>query len=205
MRRSYRTGADSPLNQLFKDFQMEFLVGKYTDTEINDVKHTQIGMEFSLLKYESIPFTRWREDVFDSIQSYIRGYDLNPNDVVILSSKISLVRQLNEFWIEKEKTHCMFETYEELSVCTNKSVDELKKLDENQVNNLINQNKYNVDRVRRAKKNHFYANSGLIKLSTIHSYKGLESKSVFFVMCAEDEAEVVYTSITRSSENLNFS
>ncbi len=200
--RSYRTGVDSPLNQLFKDFQVKFLVEKYTDTEINDVKPTQFGMGFNLLKYESIAFGRWREDVFDSIQNYIRGYDLNSNDVVILCSKISLVRQLNEFWVENEKTHCMFETYEELSVCTNKSIDELNRLDEIQVNNLINQNKEMVERVRRAKKNHFYANSGLIKLSTIHSYKGLESKSVFFVMRAEDEAEVVYTSITRSSENL---
>jgi superfamily I DNA/RNA helicase len=82
------------------------------------------------------------------------------------------------------------------------SADELKKLDEGQINIRINQNKENIERIRRAKKNHFYANSGLVKLSTIHSYKGLESKTVFYIMCGEDDAEVVYTSITRSSENL---
>ena len=182
--RSYRTAIDSPLNQLYKDFQ------------------TQLRMGFSLLKYESVPFSGWREVVFDSIQGYVKSYDFNPNDIVILCSKIFLARQLNEFWIGKEKTHCMFETYKELSVCTNKSVDELIGFDDNQINDFVKLNKNRVEKVRQTKKNHFYSNSGLIKLSTIHSYKGLESKTVFYIMCEDDSAEVVYTSITRSSENL---
>lgn len=200
--RSYRTSLDSALNQLFKDFQLQFLLEKHSDIEITDVNPSQINIGFSLLKYEAIPIGDWKKSVFDSIQSYVKNYDLHPNDMVILSSKISLVRQLNELWIESEKTHCMFETFEELATCTNMSVENLKALDENEMNNLLRQNKEDVERVRRAKKNHFYANSGLVKLSTIHSYKGLESKTVFYVMGEEDEAEIVYTSITRSSENL---
>lgn len=200
--RSYRTNLDSPLNQIFKDFQTKFLVNKYTDTEIIDTSPTQTGMEFSLLKCEIISDIGWKESIFSSIQSYVKSYDFNPNDVVILCSKFSLIRQLNEFWVEIEKTHCMFETYEELSVCTKKSIDELKQLNDEQVTNLIYQNRDDIERVRRIKKNHFYANSGLIKLSTIHSYKGLESKVVFYLMCEDDEPEMVYTSITRSSEHL---
>lgn len=200
LNRSYRTDFDSPLNQLFKDFQMQFLVKKYSDTEITDVGPTQTGILFNLLKYESIPVGSWKAMVFDSIQSYINSHELHPNDVVILSSKISLVRELNELWIEK--THCMFETYEELSICTNKDIDILKQLDENEINILVNQHKADIERVRRTKKNHFYSNSGLIKISTIHSYKGLESKTVFYIMGEEDDPEIVYTSITRSSENL---
>lgn len=202
LNRSYRTDLDSPLNQLFKDFQLQFLVERHSDTEIIDVSPTQMGIGFSLLKYEEFPVIGWKEPLFDSVQSYIRSYDLHPNDVTILSSKISLVRQLNELWIDKEKTHCMFETHEELSVLANKSIDELKILDENEIQIIVKQNKEDIERIRRAKKNHFYANSGLIKLSTTHSYKGLESKTVFYVMSEEDDPEVVYTSITRSSENL---
>lgn len=202
LNRSYRTEINSPLNQLFKDFQLKFLVEKYLDTEIIDVNSTQFSIGFGLLKYEAIPLNGWKETVFDSIQSYIRDTGLHPNDVVVLSSKISRVRQLNELWREYENTHCMFETYEDLSVCTNMCIDELKKLDENEINILVNQNKECVEKIRRTKKNHFYANSGLIKLSTIHSYKGLESKIVFYIMGEEDDAEVVYTSITRSSEHL---
>ncbi len=200
--RSYRASFDSPLNQLFKDFQLKFLVEKHSDIELTDVSPTQLGFGFCFLKYEEATVGGWKELVFYSIKSYIRSYDLHPNDIVILSSKISLLRQLNELWIEGEKTHCMFETYEELAECTSKSAVEIKELDENEINILVNQNKEDVDRVRRAKKSHFYANSGLIKLSTIHSYKGLESKTVFYVMGEKDDPESVYTSITRTSENL---
>lgn len=200
--RSYRTNLDSPLNQLFKDFQLRFLLEKHSDIEITDVSSVQMGIGFSLLKYEATTTCDWKKSVFNSIKSYIKSYDLHPNDVVILSSKISLVRQLNELWIEGEKTHCMFETYEELAICTNMRVEHLKTLGEDIVNDLIKQKKEEVDRIRRAKKNHFYANSGLVKLSTIHSYKGLESKTVFYVMSESDDAEIVYTSITRASENL---
>lgn len=200
--RSYRTNLNSPLNQLFKDFQLKFLLEKHSDIEITDVSPAQMGIGFGLLKYEETTVGNWRESVFDSIKSYIKSYDLHPNDVVILSSKISLVRQLNELWIKVEKTHCMFETYQELATCTNMTVENLKALSENEINILINQNKEDVERVRRAKKNHFYANSGLVKLSTIHSYKGLESRTVFYVMGEDDDSEIVYTSITRSSENL---
>ncbi len=200
--RSYRTSLDSPLNQLFKDFQLKFLIEKHSDIEITDANPAQVSMGFSLLKYEEITVKDWRKSVFDSIRAYIKSYDLHPNDVVILSSKISLVRQLNELWIENEKTHCMFETYAELATCVNMKIEDLKELNEDEINAKIKRNQENVDRVRRAKKNHFYANSGLVKLSTIHSYKGLESKTVFYVMSEDDDAEIVYTAITRSSENL---
>lgn len=202
LKRSYRTGIDSPLNQLFKDFQLQFLVEKYSDTEVIDVIPTQLGIGYGLLKYELVSETGWEKAVFDSVQSFIKGYDLNPNDVVILSSQIYLVRKLNEFWKGQEKTHCMFDTYAELSECVGESVEELVSLNNDDIKCLIDKNKADVDMVRRSKKNHFYANSGLIKLSTIHSYKGLESKVVFYVMGEHDDAEIVYTSITRSSENL---
>lgn len=200
--RSYRTNLDSPLNQLFKDFQLKFLLENHPDIEITDVSQAQMGMGFSLLKYEAITVDDWKESVLDSVKSYIRSYELHPNDVVILSSKISLVRQLNELLIKDEKTHCMFETYEELATCVNTSIEKLKTLDENEINNLVDQNKEKVEEVRKIKKNYFYSNSGLIKLSTIQSYKGLESKTVFYVMDKDDGLEIVYTSITRSSENL---
>ncbi|MDX1749040.1 MAG: AAA family ATPase [Methylophaga sp.] len=200
--RSYRINKDSGLNQLYRDFQEEFLLDKYSDTDLFEVTPTQAGMIFSLLKYETVASNGWEEGVFGSIQKYIKNYDLHPNDVVVLSSKISLIRQLNEFWIGREKTHCMFESFSELAVCTGTDFDDLKSMNEEQLNSLISQNKGAVETVRRTKKNHFYANSGLIKLSTIHSYKGLESKVVFYILTPDDLPEVIYTSITRSSENL---
>jgi ATP-dependent exoDNAse (exonuclease V) alpha subunit len=45
-------------------------------------------------------------------------------------------------------------------------------------------------------------NSGLIKISTIHSFKGLEAQTVFCILSVEDDAEMVYTGITRAQRNL---
>lgn len=41
-----------------------------------------------------------------------------------------------------------------------------------------------------------------IKLSTIHSFKGLEAQTVFCILTPDDEAEMVYTGITRAQRNL---
>jgi hypothetical protein len=59
LNRSYRTDIDSPLNQLFKDLQVKYLIEKYSDTEIFETNPTQMGMSFNLLKLESITSTDW--------------------------------------------------------------------------------------------------------------------------------------------------
>ncbi len=204
LKKSYRTNSNSPLNQIFKEFQLNFLIKKHPDIEITNVSTAQLGINFGLLKYKKTSANDWKRTAFNIIKTYIKMYSLHPNDVVILSSKISYIRQLNERLIREEKTHCMFETYEEISSLTGRSINDLKKLNEIEFNAILEDKDYksDINRIRKSKKNHFYANSGLIKLSTTHSYKGLESKTVFYILDEKDDAEIIYTSITRSSENL---
>lgn len=45
-------------------------------------------------------------------------------------------------------------------------------------------------------------NSGVIKLSTTHSYKGLESNTIFCILLKDDHEEMVYTGLTRAKTNL---
>ena len=59
-----------------------------------------------------------------------------------------------------------------------------------------------IGKIRRRKKCFFMQNSGLIKISTIHSFKGLEAQTVFCILTPEDDAEMVYTGITRAQRNL---
>jgi hypothetical protein len=200
--RSYRTRVESPLNQLFKDFQLAFLIGKNADIEITEVGPVQMGLGFGSLRYEGVLRGEWARSAFESMRGYVKSLDLHPNDVVILASRIAVVRRLSDLWMEGEKTHCMCETYEELASCLGVEVDELKTLDEDRINTLMEPFMSEVEALRRSKKNHFHANSGLIKLSTIHSYKGLGSKTVFYLMDEDDDPEIVYTAMTRASENL---
>ena len=202
LNRSYRTEIDSPLNHIFKAFQEQYLIGRYPDTEVCATTNIQKGMNFNLLKCCSISSTAWAEEVFVLIKDYMSNYGLVPNDVVVLSSTVNTVRELNEYWRTQEKTHSMFETIEELVFCVGVPLKKLRTLDANSINTLVKENKDKVDHVRRVKKNHFYANTGLIKFSTVHSFKGLESKTVFYVLDENDSPEIVYTSITRSIENL---
>tara|TARA_R100000935_G_scaffold10692_1_gene21363 strand:+ start:19929 stop:22088 length:2160 start_codon:yes stop_codon:yes gene_type:complete len=66
----------------------------------------------------------------------------------------------------------------------------------------------NLKNIRNNKKLHFYLNSGTIKLSTIHSFKGWESDTVFLIIekkfskMENSFDEILYTGLTRSRKNL---
>ena len=60
--------------------------------------------------------------------------------------------------------------------------------------------------IRRNKKLHFWANPGMIKISTIHSFKGWESHTIIMLVTpgtTEDVLdELLYVGITRAKTNL---
>ena len=63
------------------------------------------------------------------------------------------------------------------------------------------------DNIREHKKAHFFMHPGYMKISTIHSFKGWESKMVFLIIdkyMVNDQSldEIVYTGITRCKEHL---
>ena len=154
------------------------------------------------MKFHKLPPEENIEYIFQEVQGYIKSYSLHPNDIVILSSKINIIRRLNEFWLQHEKTHTMFETMQELSELTRVDKDKLIKMSDVEIDQLISSHKEVVEQARRRKKNHFYQNSGLIKISSTHSFKGLESKTVFCIVNEQDSPEIIYTGITRAINNL---
>ncbi len=56
--------------------------------------------------------------------------------------------------------------------------------------------------VEKQKKYSFNLNSGVMKLSTTHSFKGFESPTVVLLVGEKDKAEMVYTGLTRAKENI---
>lgn len=61
--------------------------------------------------------------------------------------------------------------------------------------------------IRENKKLNFYMNTGTIKISTIHSFKGWESEVVFLLLEKKNEGEIsfeelLYTGLTRTRSNL---
>ena len=97
---------------------------------------------------------------------------------------------LNEAFKLSEKTKVMFEEASEVTALAARIGRDSTHFPEE------------IDKIRRRKKCFFVQNSGLIKISTIHSFKGLESQTVFCILAPEDDAEMVYTGITRAQKNL---
>ncbi|CAM2832390.1 Type III restriction enzyme, res subunit [Flavobacterium succinicans] len=66
----------------------------------------------------------------------------------------------------------------------------------------------NLNMIRNNKKIHFHMNSGTVKISTVHSFKGWESETLFLILEKKFTKmqmtfdEILYTGITRSRANL---
>jgi hypothetical protein len=110
---------------------------------------------------------------------------VHPNDMVILSSNITQMVEI-DFLIRtdenfNEKTLTTFEVKEGLSPTI---------LDKD------------IKKIRASKKFGFNHNSGVLKISTIHSFKGYESPTVFLIINERDSAELVYVGLTRAKFNL---
>lgn len=193
LKTSYRSKENSPLIQLFNYFQSQHLIQKYTDSEIFETSLARKGQEnmvLDLLSYETYGTTYDSAVIIEKIQRYIREYQLIPNDVAIVSSKVELLIPLNKALNQSEKTKIMFEDASEVASIPAGIPRNSPQFREE------------IETIRRRKKSFFMQNSGLIKLSTIHSFKGLEAQTVFCILTPDDEAEMVYTGITRARRNL---
>ncbi|MEJ5898338.1 NERD domain-containing protein [Aquabacterium sp. G14] len=191
--KSYRTFGDAPLVELFRDFQLQYLISKYEDSEVfaeAEGQSMQISMRHDLLCYETYGDSFDADRVFNSIQRYIVENKLHPNDVALISSSVEFLIVLNERLILTEKTKVTFEEDAEVRALPPRARSNSESL----------QNE--LEKIRRRKKSFFTQNSGLIKLSTIHSFKGLESQTVFCILAPGDDPEMVYTAITRAQRHL---
>ena len=172
--KSYRIDGSSPLINLFRNFHLQFLIRKYGESDVFpaiEAAASQGNLQLDLLNCEvyddyDIDF----ELIFERISYYIRARELHPNDIVVIGSMVDLLIPINEMFKKSEKTQIMFEEQAEIDVLP-------RNVRENQL--LLQMEK---EKIRRRKKSFFMQNSGLIKLSTIHSFKGLEAETVFCIL-----------------------
>jgi hypothetical protein len=180
---SYRFS--NTIGNIALNFQKKIFNQKYNLDELNTL--STLDYEKRVLEYHSFnSFTA--EQLFNIIYEVLKRNEIHSSDAGILCSKIALLRQI-DFLIrtqKKEKTATTFESAEEYE--------------------KIKNNKKEIQKLRRAKKNYFWMKTGTIKLSTTHSFKGWEINTLFlFIDKEEDEftnAELIYTALTRAKQNL---
>jgi len=181
--KSFRYKEDSHILDVAKRFQEAFFSGRY---ELDFAEAMQpalsgVGVNQCVLIDGS--------DI-DSIVDYVffvaKSESIHPNDMVILSSSISQMRGI-DFLIRKspnfnERTLTTFET---------KEAYDTSRIDNSK-----------IEKIRSNKKYGFNLNSGVLKISTIHSFKGYESPTVFLIVNDLDNAELIYVGLTRARFNL---
>ena len=69
---------------------------------------------------------------------------------------------------------------------------------------MTHHKKYSHDykKISASKKKGFNLNSGVMKLSSTHSFKGFESPFIFLIVHEGDSPEMVLTGLTRATENI---
>jgi len=180
--------------KLAEDFQSKFFAEKY---EIDKAIPKQQMIDF---KQESIEYYKLDEkDTLVNLSNFLIGKfkenSIQPQDLCILAQSNILLRGL-DFELRKatdQKTYTTFETQE---MC--EYLEEEKKLSEKEFQKEIRT-------IRRNKRFNFWMNSGGIKLSTVHSFKGWEINALFLIIDSKstyETDEIIYTALTRCRSKL---
>lgn len=132
-------------------------------------------------------------DVAELIVATAKREGIHPNDVTIISSKENILREI-DFAIRtgarhQERTITSFASKEDVEWVRAKRLGRAKEKGE-------------LRQLSASRKQGFNLNSGVMKLSTLHSFKGFESPTVFVLVHETDGPELVYTGLTRAKENI---
>ncbi|MEB3886249.1 NERD domain-containing protein [Lyngbya sp. CCY1209] len=182
---SFRMETD--LLRVAQEFQKFYFTGRYQLD--NDVQPNLCGTSSTLKYYDHQKIGD--EEIVDIIRDEMLALSIHPNNLVVLAPTNEKIRSLEFLYrqISHEKTTHTSETKEEY---------------EN-----FSQFKSKLEEIRRGRKLHFWANSGTVKFSTIHSFKGWEAHTLILIISdtRSDEYEgslneLIYTALTRARNNL---
>lgn len=178
------------------EFQKTFMAKKYSVEELQVISNPTFDFDEKILKYYNFGIETTAKDLFNEYVSLVKKHNIHPSNICFLSAKVDLLREL-DYLIRtelKEKAITTFETKE----FRNKLARETTK----------SEFRKKIDIIRRNKKNHFWMKTGTTKLSSIHSFKGWESHTIFLIIEPEENkdpfksVELIYTGLTRAQLNL---
>ena len=159
------------------------------------------------IKYWDIGAEKTSLELCKNICWILKTYNISPANTVVLGESINILRDIEWYYVNSSKLKSMvnFETKEQYN--------ELKKNTQNII--LFNRD---LEDIRRVAKTHFTTHCDALKFSTIHSFKGWESKSVILLLQPEMEEDrkyesyyikerentpaLIYTALTRAQCNL---
>jgi superfamily I DNA/RNA helicase len=206
--KSYRLSKD--ISNLTKKFYNNFM----EDGEPFEIELEENTLNFNEFR-ENISYKYFDnavtdETLYNYIKSTITVTNSSPDDIGIIGTAISKVREMEYFFrtVKSETTTRMFESKEEYDEILKKNPDGEKS----------QKFKMDLKAIRRQYKLHkFNLVTGHMKFSSLHRFKGWEIHTVFLIINENenhystqlDEEEdfindqLIYTGITRARHNLN--
>ncbi|MHA6476293.1 nuclease-related domain-containing DEAD/DEAH box helicase [Stutzerimonas kunmingensis] len=190
--KSFRYNQNSPVLRLSVAFQEQFLSEKYIFDGDESYQQTAFLPGIGVSAVGTWSADRLLE-VAEVIIATAKREGIHPNDITIVSSREDVLREI-DFFIRKgprhhERTITSFASKEDVEIVRG------KKLGRAEENKALRQ-------LSSSRKQGFNLNSGVMKLSTLHSFKGFESPTVFVIVNEQDGPELLYTGLTRAKENI---
>ena len=192
------------ITKLAMEYQRNILSKKYELDELNIDDQEFLSLDDNEIEHYSFD-TIDTDDVCDLIMNLMKKKDIHPSDAAVLCPNVDILRDI-DFVIRnkyKENVTTTFETKEVWKYLIDKyeieNPEELVgAIDEVMVDKSAFEDK--IYSIRRHKKFHFWMKTGVMKLSTIHSFKGWESRAlVIFIGQSVDKKSLalIYTGLTR--------
>lgn len=196
--------ANPRLASLATAFQTTFLAQLPTDEIISEPQNNNI-FDTNIVTYSDLRMSFSLDKIVSEIKYIMKGNQ--SHDFVVLASSNKLLRQIDYKYrqITNEKTEVTFVSTEKLN--------HLK-----QIHNVTDENtanwkfKRDFEAVERTRKQLFTTDKRCLKLSTIQSFKGWESRFVIVILESDyyiegssfrpAAPETIYTAITRAKERL---
>ena len=197
---SHRVEGD--IARLAMDFQKRY----FSDYEDNLLEPSMDNLfaEKNFISYQYTD-TFSPQGIINTILSFMKIKKINRNDICFLSNQVESIRKIDQLLKQSGyKTVTTFETEEEYR----KLEPRLRSKDKA----VKRKAKEDLDSLRRTSKMRFWMESGKIKLSTIHSYKGWGIHTEVLILDGRKDniaegverltPSLIYTGITRAKKNL---
>ena len=175
---------------------------KYFDYSEPLVSQEALPFETFYIKYWNIGREANSETICKAICWILQNFNLNKRDVTVLSQTCNVLRNVEDLYG---------------SYGLGLPITTFEKKNEYEI--IMKRNQWprrDIDNIRRVNKIHFTMDYDNIKMATIHSFKGWESKSVILILQPEGSIDddvynvienenspaLIYTAITRAKQNL---
>lgn len=188
---------NTTIGDLAMRFFGQFLRGRYLQEHYEFQADLFATPVIKFYRRPSLPVGELEEIIL----SFLQRHQIHDEDGCVLASKVEYLRLLDTAMRRRNMR----------TVTTFESQEEYDSILAGRDKSGPAETKDKCERIRRSKKFHFWAGSGGFKLSTIHSFKGWESHTLFLVLTgdgtADDPAEkvsdeLIYTALTRTRQNL---